>query len=478
MPGPGRELGQRKGAPSAENRKAADWGFQENTGVGDNVNYGRHAGRYDVPDTPQLERVRKWILRNNVEHLQGPEEIAYEKDELVVLCLLYNGRHYLRSFIEHYFSLGAKHIVFLDNGSTDGTVEALRDYENVTVLRSTLHFKKYQLLLRQYLVERFGRQRWTLLVDQDELFDYPYSDVVDIGTLLRYLNEHSYTAVAAYMLDMFPSEPLKESTGSEEIPLKKIHRFYDLSNITFRSYHVVEGTNNVLSNEEIKMPQGGVQKRLFGIHPILLKHPLLFLTDEVSPADMSEHWACNVHVADFTGVLFHYKLSGNLRRLAKREVQERRYVNKSQKYDKYLRVLDDNPNLTIRSENSRELEGVNDLVGNGFLVVSPTYMQLVQEKKPSLVVEAFFRARYENEIQKEKFQREPQQSTRQEQKFQRKLRQKTRQVRNLQRMLAQENLRGSSLQRQLESVQASKTWRLLDLMNRLRKKILRRIGRS
>ena len=29
-------------------------------------------------------------------------------------------------------------MVFLDNGSTDGTVEALKGYENVTVLRSML----------------------------------------------------------------------------------------------------------------------------------------------------------------------------------------------------------------------------------------------------------------------------------------------------------------------------------------------------
>ncbi|CAA9385796.1 MAG: hypothetical protein AVDCRST_MAG93-9449, partial [uncultured Chloroflexia bacterium] len=64
-----------------------------------------------MPDTPLHEQLLKLTLRNDIEHLQGPEEVAYEKDEVVVLCLLYNGRHYLKSFIEHYFSLGAKHIV-------------------------------------------------------------------------------------------------------------------------------------------------------------------------------------------------------------------------------------------------------------------------------------------------------------------------------------------------------------------------------
>src|SRR5215204_5426789 len=129
------------------------------------VGRGRH--RLDVPDSPLMERVLRWILEHNVEHVHGPREVDYGIDELVVLVLLRNGRPYIKPFIEHYFSLGVKHIVFLDNGSTDGTV-----------LRSRLPFKKYNITLKQYLVERFGRGRWTLNADIDELFEYPYSDVV------------------------------------------------------------------------------------------------------------------------------------------------------------------------------------------------------------------------------------------------------------------------------------------------------------
>jgi Glycosyl transferase family 2 len=39
--------------------------------------------------------------------------------------LVRDGRPYVRSFVEHYSSMGVKHLIFLDNGSTDGTVEAL-----------------------------------------------------------------------------------------------------------------------------------------------------------------------------------------------------------------------------------------------------------------------------------------------------------------------------------------------------------------
>jgi hypothetical protein len=181
-----------------------------------------------VPDSPLLERVQKWILHHEIEHLHGPKEVDYGADELVVLVVARDGRPYIKSFVEHYRSLGAKHLVFLDNGSVDGTVEALTEYEDVTVLRTKLYFEKYAISMRQYLIERFGRGRWTLTVDQDELFDYPYSDVVSLKALLRYLNDNSYTAVVAQWLDMFSEELLSKATGDEEESLKEVLRFYYL----------------------------------------------------------------------------------------------------------------------------------------------------------------------------------------------------------------------------------------------------------
>src|SRR5215208_1903508 len=201
------------------------------------VGRGRH--RLDVPDSPLMERVLRWILEHNVEHVHGPREVDYGIDELVVLVLLRNGRPYIKPFIEHYFALGVRHIVFLDNGSTDGTVEALRGYDDVTVLRSGLPYKKYNIAMKQYLVERFGRGRWTLSTDMDELFEYPYSDVVSLKALLGYLNAHSYTAVVTYMLDMFPETllaPAEDPAAGYE-DLKEANRFYDISGVRTRDYN-------------------------------------------------------------------------------------------------------------------------------------------------------------------------------------------------------------------------------------------------
>src|SRR5918999_664374 len=181
------------------------------TGTENGVRSGGNA--MEETKTAREEKIReeKMILARSLEHLHGPEEIPYGEDELVVVCLVRDGRPYVKSFVEHYFALGAKYIAFLDNNSTDGTVEALREYNNVTVLRTKLPYKantgitrdgitgngwSREILFKQYLISRFGKQdRWCLCVDIDELFDYPYSDVVSLRSLLNYLSSKSYTAV-------------------------------------------------------------------------------------------------------------------------------------------------------------------------------------------------------------------------------------------------------------------------------------------
>src|SRR5215218_2951358 len=213
------------------------------------------------------------IPPDSIEHLYGPEEVPYDADELVLVCLVRNGRPYVKSFVGHYTSLGIKHLSFLDNASTDGTIEALKGYDNVSVLQTTLPFKRYQVSMRQYLIERFGKKgRWCLYADIDELFDYPYSDVVSLSSLLRYLKERSYTAVAAQMLDMFPEEPLSGRASNPDEPLKERHRFYDISNVKTMSIKEhpltsINNTNNTYESDDIEFFYGGPLETLFDCIP-------------------------------------------------------------------------------------------------------------------------------------------------------------------------------------------------------------------
>src|SRR5918998_2680707 len=431
------------------------------------------------------------ILHSSLEHLHGPEEVPYGGDELVVVCLVRDSRPYVKSFVEHYRSLGAKHLFFLDNNSTDGTVEALENYDNTTVLRSKLPYKGYRLAFKRFLMGRFGKKdRWCLYADIDELFDYPYSDVVGLSPLLGYLTEKSYSAVAAQMLDMFPEEPLSgREFNLEEEPLKELLRFYDLSNITRTSIKErLSLRNNTLESDDIEFFSGGIRGAIFGARPHLTKHPLVFLDGRVKPMEGlsldSDHWVDNARVADFTCVLFHYKfLDGHFYKQAVRAVQEENYWNDSADYKKYLEILDTNPTLQMKRESARELKGVNDLVENGFLVVSEEYMMMVyeEEERKSAGGHTPLRGERGGPEDEAALYRVRAQAKAQSLRAQRLKRhveglreQNQREVERLSRRLARFRKKNRNLTHQLRIIRASRSWRLLNKLGRIRARVLGR----
>jgi len=522
-----------------------------------------------TPSDLPFEQAQKWILHFNVEHVHGPEEVAYDTDELVVVCLVRDGRAYVRSFVEHHLSLGVKHLFFLDNGSTDGTVEALKTYDNVTVLRTTLPYQRYEMPIKQYLMERFGRGRWSLFVDIDELFDYPYSDVVGLDSLLRYLNERSYTAVVTQMLEMFPQEHLSDAASEDDEPLKERYRFYDISNVRKweyvtnltgmrdhwayrRGFHDISrshaqdhrlvtnnvrrdhwvwrmicGTGNVLPEGEIEVYTDGIQNTVFGNNPPLTKHSLVFIDEQIKPSAFSPHDISEARIANITCVLFHYKfLKNHLYKYVRQVVREDWFWHGyASKYKEWMRVLEKNPELLVKGEGARELRSVNELVENLFLVVSEEYMTLVYEEEEKRKgagraarggprgpeTEAPYRRRAEAEVQRLRVRRFKQQveelrkqNTRQDENYRKQeenlrrekdlRKEKQRRVKELLSALAKERSIARSLQKKnqnlqkknqnlqkknqnltgtLRSIRASRSWKLLNKLSRVRTRILR-----
>ncbi|MGB3681081.1 MAG: glycosyltransferase family 2 protein [Rubrobacteraceae bacterium] len=426
---------------------------------------------------PVHERAREWILHHNLKHLHGPGQVEYGPEELVVLCLVRDGEPCIRSFIEHHFALGVRHIVFLDNGSNDETLSIAREYDNVTVFRTGLPFKRYRIAMKRYLISRFGRGRWSLCVDVDELFDYPHSEVVSLELLLRYLNSNSYTAVVAHMLDMFKDAPLSEAANGEDGRLKELYRFYDTSDVIRTDYVASGGSGNTVSNEEIDFFRGGIQKTIFGHPGTLTKHPLVFFDEDLELMRGSAHWVSGARVADFTAVLFHYKfIDRHFQESAAQAVKNENRAFNSWRYKMYLQKLEENPGLRIKQDTSRELADVNDLVADHFLVVSGDYMLWVDQRddrrgaevlrdRPRRLVETFSRIRQTT--------RERVSATEELEgrvgELERELNAELRASETLEQRNLDAAARVYKLQASLEEVRASRSWRLLQSLSRLRK---------
>jgi hypothetical protein len=317
--------------------------------------------------------VRPHFLRGRVKYLYGPPDIRYGVDDLLVISVVRNVELYIKSFMEHHLALGVGHFVFLDNGSTDSTVERLRTYPQVTVLWTDAPYERYENTMKRYLAERFSRGRWCLCVDGDELFDYPFSRSLSLGDFLRYLNHNRYTAVVAQMLDMFSGGPFTTIESTPDDRLKEKYPFYDLSSIVKSEYEWSEP-----STPHIKMHWGGIRRAVFGTGNGLTKAALVRMDGRVRPF-VEWHQATGALVADVSCVLMHYPFVSTFPAKVREAVRTGRYgMTTTDEYVAYLKGLEMNPMLALRLDTARRFEDLEQLIAEDFLVVSDKYRQWVK----------------------------------------------------------------------------------------------------
>jgi hypothetical protein len=310
-----------------------------------------------------------------ISHLYGPDNISAAPDELVVLCLCRDEEYLLPGFLSHYRDLGARHFVFLDNGSVDRTRKIIMDQDDCTLLYSDLPYKVYSTHLKRYLIRRFGHDRWSLIVDADEFFDYPHSDSVSLGSLLSYLDRHGYSAVYTPLLDMYTDRPVKEWCDFEMIPFdRKNFPFYDLPRI--REILPSQDTHKrcTVTNERIRLFTGGVKNRVFGTTNVITKHAMTFCRGG-QVLLRTDHAVRGAVIADFSGCLFHYKLSGPFVRKAAKYAVEGNYFNDSVWSKVYTEKIRAEGDLTLLGDDTRRFENTNELIENGFMFVSRQYIE-------------------------------------------------------------------------------------------------------
>ena len=326
------------------------------------------------------EAVRVGRIGGLVKLVQGPPDVRCGPHDLVVLCLVRNGAMWLRSYVEHHLALGVKHIFFLDNASTDDTVERASRYRQVSVYSTPLSFRHFQLGLRQWLVHTLGWNRWSLCPDADELWDYPCSDRLSLPDFLRYLEAGRYKAVASHMLDMFSNVPFSRLTSSPEDDIRSKYPFYDVSDVikTREMYWFRKGQ---VSSEELFCTFGGVRQRYFGTQCLCqTRHALHFTDARSQPYRYDGHFTAGGRVADVSAVLLHYKYIGSLYSQARSNLERRSHYDASRNYQGFIDVLAEDREFSLYGPHARRLCSTDQLVREGFLTVSDRYRDWVEAR--------------------------------------------------------------------------------------------------
>jgi len=155
-------------------------------------------------------------------------EKEIDDDSIVLVCVARDELLLLPYFIKHYVRLGVTHFIFIDNDSTDGTLEYLINYEN---LEFEVYYTKDSYAENNYGIEWVNKllndkckDKWCIVVDVDELLMPNHH--LSLEQIRNNMVRTNTNIAVACLLDFYPRDFNSELYKSEQSFLEHSN-FYD-----------------------------------------------------------------------------------------------------------------------------------------------------------------------------------------------------------------------------------------------------------
>lgn len=265
----------------------------------------------------------------NDEIVRCKRKVENDNSEIVVVCAVKNDLLRVQAFLEHYKNLGIKKFLFIDNGSNDGTYEFLMEQPEVELyLTNTNYNSVAKTAWINRLIAWNGLNKWYLVVDSDEFFQYPEMEEVDLNQYVKKLGKLKIYAVKALMIEPYPKGNVMDKNLKDENFLDE-YCYFDGNE---DSYYV---------DTELGIYGGGMHERLFGLKKITrTKIPLIYCTDDRFEVGSHDIFPLHENIsAKIGGILMHYKFLPSDGEKIKKIIKDGNYANGSRLYKKYDEVL-------------------------------------------------------------------------------------------------------------------------------------------
>ena len=312
---------------------------------------------------------RRWLIRAlRKRHELTPiadRTSQIRKSDILLVSTLRNEDVRLPYFLQYYRDLGVNHFLMIDNDSDDGGREYLADQSDVSLWSTGKSYKRSRFGIDwvNWLLMRYGHGHWTLVVDPDELFVFPFCDTRPIRALTDWLDASSIKSFSAMLLDMYPKGPISAIPYRRGDDPLEIANWFDSGNYAIQR-------NPSFGNLWI---QGGPRARAFFQDnperaPALNKVPLVKWDRRyayVSSTHMLLPRGLNLVYDEWggekaSGILLHTKFLDTLTVKAHEELARKQHYAASHEYKAYVAGLQDNTDLWCKwSEkyiNWRQLE--------------------------------------------------------------------------------------------------------------------------
>lgn len=268
--------------------------------------------------------------------------IDISKDDIIVLCPQKDDFTRIKVFVEYHRKIGVKKFVILDNDSTDGSFEWLKEQADVFLLQTK---DEYTTIRREAWINRmfayFGYNRWYIVLDSDELLTYDGCENITISDLIYHYSYHGIKRGLALLLDMY-AKPEFYIEGKNDDYLWDCRLFdVDTYNIKYGSY--------------VNIIEGGPRNRVMGTSSFVFKYPVLYI--DANDLQCSSHYLFPYKKnkqANCQIVIRHYKfLAGDLERYKQRQIKGN-FSSGSYEYKKYVQVLEGERDINFIYEGSCE----------------------------------------------------------------------------------------------------------------------------
>jgi len=290
---------------------------------------------------------------------------AIRPGDILLITTARNEQIRLPYFLDYYRNMGVDHFLIVDNDSTDGTLDYLAGQTDISVWHTRASYKRsaFGIDWMNWLQRKYAHGHWTLVVDPDEFFIYPFCDTRSIRALTDWLDNSLIRSFGAMLLDVYPKGRL------DDVPYKagqnplEIASWFDSGNYTI--------TRNALYGN--LWIQGGPRSRAFFSDdpekaPALNKIPLVkwdrryayaSSTHAVLPRGLNQTYD-ETGGEKASGILLHAKFLDTFTAKAAEEMARGQHYSGSVEYKAYADSMKDDPELWCKwSEkyiNWRQLE--------------------------------------------------------------------------------------------------------------------------
>ena len=133
------------------------------------------------------------------------------RDALSVFTVVRNEMFFLPAFLDHYRTLGVEQFLFVDDRSTDDTLDFLARQSGCVVLQSKVRYgeqiggQRAGHVWKNEIPHRYFVGKWAVCVDADEFLRIP-SGFPTLPQFLKELSARGLDAVAAVMIDCYPAD--------------------------------------------------------------------------------------------------------------------------------------------------------------------------------------------------------------------------------------------------------------------------------